>query len=118
MASGIVDDTMLYASIPRGSEGELSQLPDSRRSGGGARGTTGGRRPGEYTIADQPSSTRSCWDDDLCGAAVPNFGKQIVESDSLKNYEIGAKMTLLAGRMQLNASAYYQVDESAGAPGH
>ena len=68
----------------------------------------GGRLPGEYTIEDQPIIDEVLLaDDNLCGAAYPNFGRQAVESDSLKNYELGAKLTLMDGRMQLNASGYF-----------
>ncbi|MCH8134827.1 MAG: TonB-dependent receptor [Proteobacteria bacterium] len=103
------DDTMLYALYSEGfrrgkfpssliradQEEELASLLD-------------GRRPGEYLPGDQPviESVLSP-NDNLCGIAYPNFGKQIVESDSLKNYEIGAKITLLENRMQLNTTAYY-----------
>jgi iron complex outermembrane recepter protein len=68
----------------------------------------GGRRPGEYTAADQPIIDEVLLaDDNFCGAAYPNFGRQVIESDSLKNYEIGAKLTMLDGRMQLNVSGYF-----------
>ena len=66
-----------------------------------------GRLPGEYTVEDQPIIDEVLLaDDNLCGAAYPNFGRHIVESDSLKNHELGAKLTLMDGRMQLNASAF------------
>ena len=68
----------------------------------------GGRLPGEYTVADQPIIDDVLLEDDnLCGAAYPNFGRQVIESDSLKNYEIGARTTLLDGRVQLNTTAFF-----------
>lgn len=67
-----------------------------------------GRRPGEYLPEDQPVIDDVLLSDgNLCGAAYPNFGRQEVQSDTLRNYEIGAKMTLQDGRMQLNTTVYH-----------
>jgi outer membrane receptor protein involved in Fe transport len=105
----ITDDTMLYALYSEGfrrGNYPSSLIRADQEQELAAR--LGGRLPGEYTIADQPIIDEVLLaDDNLCGAAYPNFGRQVVESDSLKNHEIGAKLTRLDGRMQLNASGYF-----------
>ena len=103
------DGSMLYATYAEGfrrgrfpssliradQQAELASLLD-------------GRLPGEYLVGDQPIiEAVLSQSDNLCGIAYPNFGRQIVESDSLKNYEFGGKFTLLENRMQLNATVFY-----------
>jgi outer membrane receptor protein involved in Fe transport len=102
------DDTMLYGLYSEGFRrgnypGSLIRADQEQELAA----RLGGRLPGEYTVADQPIIDDVLLaDDNLCGAAYPNFGRQVIESDSLKNYEIGARTTLLDGRVQLNTTAF------------
>ena len=103
------DHSMLYATFSEGfRRGEFpSSLirADQREE---LASLLDGRLPGEYLVGDQPTIEDVLFPvDNLCGIAYPNFGRQIVESDSLKNYELGGKFTLLESRMQLNATAFY-----------